>query len=370
MSNKKSEKIHLTLQHYFLFAVLGFILFLVCSMMKPYSNSIIMGILLSFLFMPLNNKFMIYTKERKNISALLSSCILAFLVVIPILFIMTSILFQGINSFEAIYRWFESGNFSKFTSDIEIHLESFKTSFPFLTGMIPETSIGNGDFEKQVLDFFSKSIKWLMSQGSHIVGSTLSIGMNFFLMMLVFFIMIRDQDKIIDSFLHIVPLKQSHEIKIIEKTQELFKSVVLGNVFTSAAQGVAGGIGFAIAGLPPVFWGAVIGFASLIPVVGTALIWIPAAAWLFFSGSKGMAIFIVIWFVVIVGFLDNFLRPVFMKSDQGMSPMLIFFAILGGINVWGILGLVYGPMVFGLGFIMIYIYQIEFKEYLEYQDDN
>ncbi|MGM0417976.1 MAG: AI-2E family transporter [Thermodesulfobacteriota bacterium] len=370
MSNQKPEKFYLTLQHYFLFVVIAVILFFVCSMMKPYANSIIMGILLSFLFMPLNNKFLIYTKKRKNISALLSSCILAFLVVIPVLFIVTSILFQGINSFQAIYKWFDSGNFSKFTSDIEIHLESLRTSFPLLTGMIPDTSVGNGNFEKQVIDFFSRSLKWLMGQGSQILGSTLSIGMNFFLMMLVFFIMIRDQDKIIDSFLHIIPLKQSHERKIIEKTRELFKSVVLGNVFTSAAQGVAGGIGFAIAGLPPVFWGAVIGFASLIPVVGTALIWIPAAAWLYFSGSKGMSLFIVIWFVLIVGFLDNFLRPVFMKSDQGMSPMLIFFAILGGINVWGILGLIYGPMVFGLGFIMIYIYQIEFSEYLKYQDDN
>ncbi|MCB9481570.1 MAG: AI-2E family transporter [Desulfobacteraceae bacterium] len=367
---KKTKISDFSLQHYFLFAVICFIFFLVYLMLKPYLNSIVLGVLLSFLFMPLHTKFLSLTKGKKNLSAFLSSFSLAFLVLIPAAIILTSIIFQGINSFDAIYKWFAEGNISKYTSDFQDKIIYLKDKFPVLARMLPETTLGNTDFEKQILNFFSNLIKWLMGQGRQIAGSILNTGVSFFMMMVVFFVMIRDQDKIIKSFFHIIPLKQSQELKIVEKTRILFKSVILGNIFTSLAQGAAGGIGFAIAGFPALFWGAVIALASLIPVVGTALIWVPASIWLFISGKIGLGIFLVIWFVLIVGLVDNVLRPVFMKSEGGMGPVLIFFSILGGINVWGLLGLIYGPMVFGLGFILIYIYEIEFSEYLQYQDMN
>jgi len=329
-----------------------------------------MGILLSFLFMPLHTKFLYLTKGKKTLSAFLSSFLLAFLVLIPASIILTSIIFQGINSFDAIYKWFAEGNFSQYSADFEDKISYLKETFPIVARMLPETTLDNTDFEKQVLNFFSNLLKWLMGQGRQIAGSLLNTGVSFFMMIVVFFVMIRDQDRIIKSFFHIIPLKQSHELKIVEKTGILFKSVIMGNLFTSLAQGVAGGIGFAIAGFPALFWGAAITLASLIPVVGTALIWVPAAIWLFISGKTGLGIFLILWFVLIVGLADNVLRPVFMKTEGGMGPVVIFFSILGGINVWGLLGLIYGPMVFGLSFILIYIYEIEFSEYLEYQDKN
>ncbi len=368
MNNEK--KIELSLQHYFLFALILFIFIMIYSMIKPYLNSIIMGVLLSFLFIPLNNKFLSITGKRKNLSAFLSSITLAFVVVIPVAFILVSIIFQGINSFQSIYQWFDSGSFSSFADKIDQGLKSIESSFPFISSIIPKTDISHGNIEKQIISFFSGSLKIFVSQGSQILGSTLKIGMSFFLMMVVFFMMIRDQDKNIKNFLHVIPLKLSQEENIIKKTQELFKQVILGNIFTSLAQGVAGGIGFAIAGLPFIFWGAVIALASLIPVVGTALIWVPAATWLFISGRTGMGIFIIIWFILVVGMIDNFLRPLFMKSDGGMGPVMIFFSILGGINLWGLIGLIYGPMTFGVGFILVYIYTLEFSDYLEHQDKS
>lgn len=367
---KSRVKSEFTLQHYFLFVILAGVLFLMYSMMRPYLNSIILGILLSFLFMPLNNKFLIYTKGKKNLSAFFSSLTLAFLVVLPVAFVILNVLFQGINSFEGIYKWFASADFDSLSMELDSRLELLKDTFPFISSILPDSNFSNGDLEKQILSFFSASLKWLMGQGSRFLGSTLNLGASFFLMMVVFFVMIRDQEKLIDSCLHLIPLKLSQERRIIQKTKELFKSVILGNIFTSLAQGIVGGIGFAIAGFAPVFWGASIALVSLVPVVGTALIWIPASIWLFISGRVGMAVFIVIWFLLIVGLLDNFLRPVFIKGEEGMGPITIFFSILGGINIWGLLGLIYGPMVFGTGFVLLYIYRLEFDEYLRYQDEN
>jgi predicted PurR-regulated permease PerM len=367
---KKAKFLDLSLQHIFMFAIICFVFFLIYTMLKPYLNSIVMGILLSFLFMPLHAKFLKLTKGKKNLSAFLSSFSLAFLVLIPAAIILTSIIFEGISSFDAIYKWLAAGNFSKYIDAFQSKIEFLKQSFPVVSSLLPETTIGNADFEKQILNFFSNLLKWLMGQGRQIAGSVFNTGVSFFMMMVVFFIMVRDQDKVLKNFFHVIPLKQSHELKIIEKTKILFKSVILGNILTSLAQGIAGGIGFAIAGFPALFWGAAIALASLIPVVGTALIWIPACIWLFISGKTGLGIFIIVWFLLIVGLVDNVLRPVFMKSEGGMGPVMIFFSILGGIHVWGLLGLVYGPMIFGFGFILLYIYEIEFSDYLKFQDEN
>ena len=339
-------------------------------MMKPYVNSIIMGILLSFLFTPLNDFFLKYTKRREKLSAFFTSFTLAFVVLIPLLFVVSSVVFQGIDSFKGIYSWLNSGHLDHFLNQIYSFLDNLKERYPFLGSISPDLHIKAKDIQEQVLNISSISLKWFMGQGSRIVGSLFGIGAGFFIMMIVFFVMIKDQEIIINKMLHIIPLKASQERQILSKTRELFKSVIFGNVLTALAQGIVGGIGFAIAGFPAVFWGAVIAFSSLIPVIGTALIWVPAVAWLVMSGRIGMAVFITIWFVVLVGLLDNFLRPLFIGGKDGMGPALIFFSILGGIHLWGLLGLIYGPMLFGIWFVVIYLYQLEFSAYLDFQDKN
>jgi predicted PurR-regulated permease PerM len=105
-------------------------------------------------------------------------------------------------------------------------------------------------------------------------------------------------------------------------------------------------------------------FASLIPLVGTAIVWIPACGYLAITGQPGMAAFLAIWCGVGVGSIDNFLRPALMKGEAEMSTLWVFFAVLGGLQLFGLPGLVYGPLVFGLGAVLLYLYQIEFQEYL------
>ena len=153
-------------------------------------------------------------------------------------------------------------------------------------------------------------------------------------------------------------------MQIILKIKEIAKSALLGTFVTALAQGIAGGIAFYICGLPGLFWGMVMAFASLIPMVGTALVWVPAAVYLVLSGSPWLSLFLVIWCIIIVGGIDNFLRPLFMQNGSEMNTLLIFFSILGGISSFGLLGLLYGPLLFGLALVLLYIYDIEFKPFL------
>ena len=110
-------------------------------------------------------------------------------------------------------------------------------------------------------------------------------------------------------------------------------------------------------------------FSSLIPVVGTALIWLPAALYLFLTGDTGWAIFMLAWGVVVVGSIDNFLRPLFMQGAS-MTTVVVFFSLLGGLQVFGLIGLVYGPIVFAITLVLFKLYEKEFSGFLDQQDNS
>ncbi len=114
------------------------------------------------------------------------------------------------------------------------------------------------------------------------------------------------------------------------------------------------------------------GFASFIPVVGTALIWIPAAAYLFITGDTTWAIFLTVWSVAVVGSIDNLLRPLLMqgKGNAGMNTLMIFFSLLGGLHLFGLIGLIYGPLVFAITIVLFNIYEEEFQNFLDQQDNS
>ena len=113
-----------------------------------------------------------------------------------------------------------------------------------------------------------------------------------------------------------------------------------------------------------------IGAASFIPVVGTALIWVPAAAYLFLTGDIGWGIFLVVWGVVVIGSIDNIIRPLLMQGSSGMDTLLIFFSLLGGIQLFGLIGLIYGPLIFAITMVLFKMYEEEFKQFLNMQDNS
>ena len=131
-----------------------------------------------------------------------------------------------------------------------------------------------------------------------------------------------------------------------------------------AATALAGGIGLAIVGIPGLFWGTVMGFSSLIPVIGTALVWGPAVIYLLLFGKWKAGIFLLVWSIVLVGSIDNFLRPFLMRDENNLSPFYIFLAIIGGVQYFGLAGILYGPLILTFAMVMLYIYGVEYQDFL------
>lgn len=135
----------------------------------------------------------------------------------------------------------------------------------------------------------------------------------------------------------------------IRETGGVISAVLYGVVFTAMLQGVLGGIGFWITGLPaPVLFGAIMFILAIIPFAGTALVWGPAAAYLLYYGMIGKGVFLIIWGVLAVGMIDNFLRPYFISKRLGFHVVLSFIGVVGGMSAFGLLGVFLGPLVLAL----------------------
>jgi predicted PurR-regulated permease PerM len=160
------------------------------------------------------------------------------------------------------------------------------------------------------------------------------------------------------------PLHEDQEDAILLNLRSVSKSVLVGGLLVAALQGLAGGIGLALVGIPALFWGTVMGFASLVPVVGTGLVWMPACLYLLLMGQWQSSLFLFVWSAVGVASIDSFLRPYFMRGSAGMSTFFIFMSIMGGIKVFGMAGVLYGPLILGFTMVMLRLYGEEFSEVL------
>jgi predicted PurR-regulated permease PerM len=360
----------LNFSHYFLFFLIILVLIACYKIIQPYQHAIILATILAAVLHPVHRKIVTLVRGRENLAAFLSCLFLTLVVVLPLVLISFALIRQGVETMSAMQDWIAKGGHTQMLTHpvVAKTVEWTQKVLPDAQKIFPDLDPRKLKLDQMFLKLTSTAGKALLSQGGHVVGNLAAFVGNFFLMLFAFFFMTRDQEKMSKNLLHLIPLDAAQEDQITSKIKSVSQSAILGTFVTAIAQGVAGGLAFWIAGLPGLFWGMVMAFASLIPMVGTALIWVPAAAYLFISGSWGYGIFMVVWCVVIVGSIDNFLRPLFMQGSAGMSTMLIFFSILGGISYFGLIGLLYGPLIFGLALVLLYIYSMEFESFLDRQD--
>lgn len=228
-------------------------------------------------------------------------------------------------------------------------------------------------FDEYNLDLVSTMKDFAESITAFIVGAAgdivkgLSDGMvQVFIFLITVFYFFKDGDRVIEYAKKISPLPSKYEDEIEDKLKESTQAVVVGNFGTALLQGTVGAIGLAIAGVEHVvLWGTFMAFASLIPYVGAAIIWVPIAASLFFAGEYWWAGFIVVWGMVLVATVDNVARPFLIGGQTKMHALSTFLVVLGGILIFGLKGIVYGPLILSLTLTLIHIYEMEYQDILK-----
>jgi predicted PurR-regulated permease PerM len=338
-------------------------LYLAFRIIQPYLDPILIAFILAPMVHPLFRWLRRHLRGRKSLASALT-CVLVLLVILgPLAVLGIGLVGQGISSVRAVQDWVQTGNL-----DRALQAKWVTDAQDFLGRALPLVAPDRVDLKGLLLGASGKVGNLLLAKGGALLGGTGVLLGKLVLMLFVLFFAVRDGEQLIDGLLHLSPLRAAQEQQLLDRIRSVSKSAILGSFGTAAAQGLAGGVGLWMVGIPGLFWGSVMAFASLIPVVGTALVWVPASLFLLVTGHIGKAIFLAVWCAVIVGSIDNFLRPALMRGEGHMSTLWIFFSVLGGIQLFGLPGLVYGPLVFGLCAVLLYLYRLEFAEVLEHPE--
>jgi predicted PurR-regulated permease PerM len=201
---------------------------------------------------------------------------------------------------------------------------------------------------------------WLMSglqtllqglvavSGAFVVGA-LNALVALAVMLFLLFFFLRDGEQMLATAVRLIPMRPARRGELVDHVAAVTRAVVFGSLLTALVQGVLVGIGFALVGLPsPVVFGAIAAVASLIPFVGTALVWVPAVGVLFLQGRWVAALVLAVWSVAVVSSADNVVRPLFISGRAQISTLPVFLGLLGGVTAFGPIGLVVGPVVVAL----------------------
>ncbi len=314
---------------------------LVVILMIPFWKAIVWGVTLSIVFAPLYRRTLERLRSR-SLAAFLTLVVIMVLIAIPI----TVAVFITVNETERFIQNVTSikSAFQGLLTDIN-RISRLKILSPYLERL--DAALFSVIQNTGVL--ITKNLGVLFSK-------TYSIVTNFVFSFIITFYLLRDSDRFVDYLGRIVGDRDSFE-KILNSIQVSINATVMGGVVTAFIQGLVGAIGFFIVGLNAFFmWMFLIALFSFVPLVGTAIVWVPAAIYLFISGKYLSGIFIIGWGVFAIGMIDNYVRPIIIGSRLNIHPMLLFFGILGAIIVFGPIGIIVGPVILSVGEAVVGVY--------------
>lgn len=226
-------------------------------------------------------------------------------------------------------------------------------AFPVLAGPLrwleATAGLSLAQIEGWVVMGAKRLLEFVATSGGAVFLGALGTIMKFLLMLFVLFFMLRDGPRIAQTLVRMLPIETRLRGKLWRHLIDVTRAVFMGIGLTALAQGTLLGIGFAIAGLPsPLLFGVLGALFALVPIVGTTIVWVPATLWLLSQDQLPYAIFIIAWGVVVVGAVDNVLRPVLISGRTEVPTLAVFIGVMGGISAFGFIGLFLGPIVLGL----------------------
>ena len=333
---------------FFAILIIGTVAFL--TLLKPFAYPIFWAAVIAGIFGPLYKR--INRRLRKpNVSTAIMVLLVVFVILLPLAFVASVLLAQAVDMYSAL-------------RDTAAMKERAHTLF--------ELFKGNPTFEKLELDEVTLTEKFYgvaESISRYIVGyltdltqNTLLLIVNFVVMLYCLFFFIRDGDRLLRGSLYILELKDEIGNRIYERFASTARATLKGTLIIGLIQGTMGGVLFWAVGIEnAIVWGVIMILTAMIPGIGCAIIWAPAALILLATGHLWQGIVIVAVGSLVISSVDNILRPVLVGKDTQMHPLLIFLSTLGGIAVFGISGFVIGPIITALLSTLWEIYEKHYQ---------
>jgi predicted PurR-regulated permease PerM len=307
--------------------------------LAPFFGAVCWAVFIAIVFWPLHQRFLEGSHGRHGIAALASLTVILLIVILPMALITASITQEATVLVERV----RSGEIQ-----VGAWLQRIFDALPaWARGMLDRLGLTNlGLLQQKVMATLGSSGQVLTTQVVGIGAVTLDFVVAFFVMLYVLYFLFRDGAMLSAGIARKIPLRPAHTHRLLTQFATVVRATVKGNVVVALVQGALGAAAFFVLGVPgAMLWGAVMALLSLLPAVGAVIVWAPVALYFFFSGEVVKGLGLTFWGAVVIGLVDNLLRPLLVGKDTRMPDYLILVATLGGIAVFGLNGFVIGPVI-------------------------
>lgn len=343
----------------FFIVLLVYILFSVLLILSPFLNPIFWGMVIAFAFYPLYEKALKWTKQNHNLAAGLVTCLTLFAFTPLVVLVISMAARETVHLYGWLADFIQNGGAESFFQKVRdlAFVKRIEASH-----LVQWETLGT-ELKAWVLNSAGILGNFLLKHATLLTKNLVQGVFNFFLMFFLVFFFLRDGRRIFRFIHEITPLDEHNKNEIFQQLSETFSAVLRGQLFTGLAQAVILGTVFWALKLPlPVFFAGVAFLAAMIPVFGASTVWVPFAVYLFLTQEYTRGIALVVLGTFVISGIDNVLKPMLIGQKAKLPYSLLFLGILGGIQVYGMMGIFLAPALLSLFFVLIKIYREKFSE--------
>ncbi len=306
----------------------------------PFSGAILWGTVLAIVFQPLYRRILQALRQRRNLAALLTLAIIVFIVVLPVIGVAAALLRQAV----ATYQRIEIGEFRCRHSSSAKFPRRCRSGRVSLLNYFDLTDFAA--IQERFSAVLSQAGQFIAAQALTIGQNTLGLIISFFVMLYLLFFLLRDGEDLARSIRDAVPLHAAQQHALFRRFTTVIRATVKGSIVVAIVQGALGGLIFWLLGIQgSLLWGAVMAVLSLLPAVGAGLVWLPVAVYLLATGAIWQGVVLIAFGALVISMVDNVLRPILVGGQTKIPDYLVLIATLGGITIFGVNGLVIGPVI-------------------------
>jgi predicted PurR-regulated permease PerM len=325
----------------------------------PFFGAVFWAAVLALLFWPVYQFLLRRWRGRRVLAALATLSLVLVMVILPLTLVAASL----IQEVGALYQRVKSGevDFGRYFQQVVAVLPTW------LTGQLDGFGLADlAGLQERLRAAAAERGQALATRVLGIGSDTLDVIIAFFLAMYVLFFLLLDGPRVVRNVRRAIPLQPEHKTRLLTQLAAVIRATVKGNVLVAVVQGTLGGLAFWVLGVhAPVLWGVVMAFLSLLPAIGAALIWVPVALYLLATGEVWQGAGLVAFGVLVIGLVDNVLRPILVGKETRLPDYVILVSTLGGLAIFGLSGFVLGPVIVAMFIVAFDILATSRGEHLE-----
>lgn len=305
----------------------------------PFFGAVLWGVAVAIVFAPFNRRLLAAMPRRRNLAAFVTLLIIMAMVILPAILISIFLLQEAY----ALYDKVQSGemDFGRYIQQMQAGLPAWAVEWMNRLGL------SNLDvLQEKLSSGLGNSLRVIATQALDIGQSAFGFIIGLGVMLYLTFFLLRDGDALSHRIIDAIPLAPEQRRTLVEKFIIVIRAIIKGSIVVAVLQGAIGGLVFWGLGIhAPLLWGVLMGFMSLLPAVGTGIIWVPVAIYLLLTGAIWQGLVLVGCGLFVIGMVDNLLRPILVGKDARIPDYIVLITTLGGIELFGFAGIVIGPAV-------------------------